>query len=205
MKYALLLSGLLAACEPQPTSDASATDTQTIHPGDPVTQKPVDPDKKRPVQRPSNVDEAAVPFEPIMLENEDHPAVTKIIYTEANGSLPPPSQYSNDFELTAKDAPNFQALVDAALDDTRVNDAVSLRGYMVLQLNGDPRAARVRAVSDKDVHPKGGQSNTVKFELKDGREFEVSNYAERLSGAALDDLKQAARAQGQSSGLPERR
>ena len=135
---------------------------------------------------------------PIKLDNFDHPAVVKVVYTEANGSLPPPSQYENNFELAAADVPNFGELVDAALDNTKVNDAVSLRGYMVLHLNSDPRFGQVQAISDRDVHPKGGQSTTVKFVLQDGREFEISNYAERLSGAALADLKQAVRDKGKA-------
>jgi hypothetical protein len=173
MKFALLFVGLLAACQPQPTSDPAAKAPQTEH-EEPTVQKPV------------------------VMDNEEHPAVTKVIYTEANGSLPPPSQYENNFELTAEDVANFNELVDAALDETRVNDAVSLRGYMVLRLNNDPRFAQVGSISSKDVHPTGGQSTTVKFILEDGREFEISNYAERLSGSALADLKQAAREKGKA-------
>ncbi len=179
MKFALLFVGLLAACQPQPTSDPAAMAPQTEH-EEPKVQKP------------------------IVMDNEEHPAVTKVIYTEANGSLPPPSQYKNDFEVTSAEAPNFDDLVKAALDQTRVNDAVSLRGYMVLQLNNDPRFGQVQAINENDPQPTGGESQSVTFVLADGREFTIFNFAERLSGTALGDLKKAAKAQGNATGLPSR-
>ncbi len=180
MKFALLFVGLLAACQPQPTSDSAITAPETT----PTAESPEESMQQ-----------------PITLENEDHPAVTKVVYTEANGSLPPPSQYKNDFEWVSG-GPDFEKMVNTALDQTRVNGVVSLRGYMILNLRNDPRFAQVQDISADDMQPTGGQSETLTFVLADGFEFVVSNYSERFEGQALVELKKGVKAQGVAKGLP---
>ncbi|MEZ4459022.1 MAG: hypothetical protein R3E66_04710 [bacterium] len=189
MKFVALLIVLFAGCQPQATPESPKLDTKTNDPS--VIETLPSPDE-------------APSMKPIELEDEERTPVVKVIYTAANGSLPPPSQYENIYELTANQAPDFDALVAAALDETQVNDVISLRGYMTLKLRTDARFAAVRAISDADIQPSGGESQTVKFVLEDGREFAISNYGERLRGTALGALKQAAKEKGQSMGFPAR-
>lgn len=87
------------------------------------------------------------------------PKPAKWNVTLATGGPPQPSGgYGYRLSLAAANDPQFEAHIAALLDDTRVNDSVSLREYIDLERAGD--AAKL-----EEIRAKGKTEGPVMFEL----------------------------------------
>jgi hypothetical protein len=124
--------------------------------------------------------------------------VTTVRYFSTNPSLPPQYVTEDQWLLRPEHVDDWDALIGRVLDETKVNDAMTVREHAQALANGDEATLKLLA-PDPNVaiaHPSGAPSIT--FTLLDGADvvYEFDSDLE-YTGEAFSELRTLVKEKGQ--------